>query len=277
MEHDFRHFYSSLTPFPLGLDSTNAARIRDLIAANTWEDLFSETGDATDNMPARGGAGVNSAAVSKQRDHDHPAPTTPEGGCSDHGHGVGIGVGVGPSKVPPPISLFDPQLFARVATWEIDQLDERASTKPAPREEAVAALSNFDDDFQSGGTCSVEWRRPRFGETIPAERINLPAPESTGITKHSGDGTVSGQSYNGGVARASKASGAVNQKLLSKRERDDEDQGEGKKRKKKDQQPQAPSGPSLKGEETFPCPFKVHNRVAAKACSTRFPNLSKLK
>lgn len=230
-------------------------------------------------MPARGGAGVSSAAVSRQGDHDCPAPTTPEGGCSDHGHGhgVGVGIGVGPSKVPRPISLLDPQLLARVATWEIEQLHERASAKPAPREEAVAALSNFDDDFQSGGTCSVEWRRPRLGETIPAERIHLPAPESTGITKHSDNGTVSGQSYNCGAAQASKASGAVKQKLLSKRERDDEDQGEGKKRKKKDQQPQAPSGPSLKELKTFPCPFKVHDQATARACSTRFPNLSKLK
>lgn len=275
MEHDFRHFYSSLTPFPLDLESTRGARIRDLIAANTWEDLFAETANVTDapgNMPARSGAGVGSAAgiaVSRKRDHDHPAPapTTPEGGCS--GHGVGVGV-VDPSEAP---RLLNPQLLAAVATWDIKRLHERASTKSTPREEAVAAVSNFDDDFQSGGTCSVEWRRPKLGETIPAERINLPAPESTGITKHSDNGTVSGESYNGGAARASKASGAVGQKPFSKRERDDEDQGEGKKRKKKDQQPQTPSEPSFKEVETFPCPFGG----PATACSTYFPNLCKLK
>lgn len=231
-------------------------------------------------MPARDGAGVSSATgiTVSRRDHDdddddhdqHPAPTTPEGGGRS---GAGR-----PSKLPRPTSLLDPQLLAEVATWEIDRLHERNSIELTLRREAVAAVSNFDVDFQSGGTSNVEWRRSRLGDTIPAERITLPTSESIGITKFSDNGTVSGRSYNGGAARASQASGAANQKLPLKRARDDGDRDEGKKRKKKDQRPQTPSGPSFKEVELFSCPFKGRDSPTVKpSCSTNFPNLSKVK
>lgn len=257
-EDYFQNFYHTLEPF----------------ISDVWGNLFPDD-DADD-------AGV-SRVISRRHDHDQHSPpppppppptqTTTEG-CNS----------AGPnrlSQAAPLLGLqtrnsFSTHFLATVGTWDIDELHKSTSLQPTPdtepRKDVVHTVSNFDHTFQVGDAAAptAEWR------TLKLEDF-----ESTGIKKSSAKSTESGQSSSDGAARSLQDSGSVNQNLPLKRGRHEEDPNERKKRKRKDEGPRNPPGPPVGKEETFPCPFKYGSPSGSdkvvKACSTNFPNQSKLK
>lgn len=284
LEDNFHNFYYNLKPF-IHLRPDPVAQIPDPNIADLWGNIFSDIAppagvtNAGNMAPAHDGAGVsvcNTAGITTSKSNQQ---TTAEG-CS----------GAGSDKLSRVASVLDQRLFlipmlAELGTWEIDLLHKNASPKSTPdieRSEAVrGTILKFDQDFQSSDATApnLEWQRLKFDDIIRGEGEPpiLAFDSSTNIKKHTDNSTESGRSY--AAIQSSQGSGSMDQKLLPKRGRSEGDSNEGKKRKKKDQSSQTPSRPSFM-EETFACPFKDSDHPAVsrvKACSTDFPNLSKVK
>lgn len=290
MGTDFHNFYYNLESFI----HNPGARIQtatDSDAVDLWDSLFSDT--------THGGARIVTTASS--RNHPIQHPTTAEE-CSNADPNK-------PSQVTP---VLDPQLpggydlfinpvLASLATWEIDILHKYSShpcTKPV---KARYAISKFDDDFQNSPALNVQRQRAEFNDAFssavpgfewqPAELDDFILREgdplhafdsATGIKKHTDNSIESSRSYNyDGATKSSQSPGFMGRNHFSKRGRDENDPNEGRRRKKKDQSSQNPPRASLKAHETFSCPFKGRTPPGSctiiKACSTDFPNLSKVK